>query len=76
MLNFKPFSQIWSESHGVKPNPPGEFVLEGDWLVGGNCISTSIVNGESKVYSIITLFIHSSHSTVYKIMRLYRNIFL
>jgi len=40
---------IWSESHGVKPNPPGEFVLEGDWLVGGNCISTSIVNGESKV---------------------------
>lgn len=40
---------IWSESHGIKPNPPGEYVLEGDWLVGGNSISTTIVNAESKV---------------------------
>lgn len=40
---------IWSESHGIKPNPPGELVLDGDWLAGGNSISTTIVNVESKV---------------------------
>jgi len=40
---------IWSESQGVKANPPSEFVLDGDWLSGGTSVETSVVNTESEV---------------------------
>jgi len=40
---------IWSESHGIEPNPPTDLVLEGDWLSGGKCVVTTIVNSEAEV---------------------------
>lgn len=40
---------IWSESHGIEPNPPTDLVLEGDWLAGGKSVVTTIVNSEAEV---------------------------
>jgi len=46
---------IWSESQGVKPNPPNEFVLDGDWLSGGTSLETTVVNTESEIIAKHTL---------------------
>jgi len=49
VLGAKQTVTIWSESKGISPNPPGEFVLSGDWKTGGKAMETSIVNTESEV---------------------------
>merc|ERR1712180_9101 len=46
---------IWSESQGVKPNPPNEFVLGGDWMSGGTSLETTVVNSESEIIAKHTL---------------------
>jgi len=46
---------IWSENQGVKPNPPNEFVLEGNWMSGGTSLETSVVNTESEVVAKHTI---------------------
>lgn len=46
---------IWSENQGVKPNPPSEFVLEGNWLSGGASLETSVVNSDSEVVAKHTI---------------------
>jgi len=53
---------IWSESHGMKPNPPSEFVLEGDWLADGKSMATTIVNTESEVIAKYTVTVSEHHS--------------